>query len=126
MHLPRSLPFVAALHFCITLDQANAAGQKSTPKQLAAGYTFMEYAHEFFVCAPHEDTCVSAHMIGWRQPFILTRDEGAEPGWSVIDTKSHKETYISERSRLPAELKDIRLYPAAIAWQKLSFTRTLW
>ena len=129
MHFSRLLAFVAALHVCTALGQTDAARQPRTLKKLAGEYTLVKGrandAH-IYVCAAHEDTCVSAHKIGWQQPFIVIRDEGAEPGWSVIDTRSHKETQIDERSGLPAELKDIRLYPVAVAWQKLSFTRALW
>jgi hypothetical protein len=132
MHFARSFTFLAALHVCMASDRVDSqtAGDHATSRNLAAGYTLvMDTTHRekmFFVCAPHEDTCVSARMIGWRRPFILTRDEGKEPGWSLIDTRSRKETQIAERAGLPAELKDIRLHPASVAWQNLSAAQALW
>ena len=99
-------------------------------KRLAAAYIFtidaLRPPKTFFICPPDGASCHSVHMIGWEKPFIITRDEGAAPGWNVYNTYSRKYKWISETDGLPDNLRQIALVPADVAWEKLSPITPLW
>jgi hypothetical protein len=92
-------------------------------RPIAAGYTLVRELRNgevtFFICGSQEEICKSAPTIGWDRPFIVTRNEGSEPGWDTIDTSSRKETYVLESTGLPPRLANIPLRPAMMLWQKL-------
>ena len=98
-------------------------------RPIAGGYTLLREVRNgeetFYVCAPQANSCMSAPTIGWRRPFIVTRNGGSEPGWDIIDTSSRKETYVLEWRGLPPHVTGIRLRPAILLWQELSRKRPL-
>jgi hypothetical protein len=106
------------------------AHPKLVYRQIGAGYTLaLEAARRdktFFLCLPDKTSCVSTTAIGWRNPFIITRTGGVAPGFDVFDTSSKKYGHAVNQEALPSYLKSIPLYPAAVAWEKLSPTRPLW
>lgn len=104
---------------------------KLVHRQLGGGWTLALEAGRrektFFLCRPGETDCISTKAIGWRKPFIIIRDGGVfSPGFNVFDTSSKKFEHAAKHEALPSYLKNIPLYPAAVAWQKLSPTRPLW
>jgi|GEM_PF-6189060 len=74
----------------------------------------------FFVCRPGKTDCISVTAIGWRKPFILYRAGIGGTSVSVCDTTGVR------HSESPNYLKTVPLYPAAVAWEKLSPTKALW
>lgn len=99
-------------------------------RQLGGGWTLaLETGRRektFFLCAPGKTDCISTKEAGWRKPFILVRDGSLiSRGYSVVDTSSPKAAGPVNKS-LAGELKTIPVYPAAVAWKKLSPTRPLW
>ena len=106
------------------------AQPKLVYRQIGAGYTLaLETARRdktFFLCLPDKTDCISATAIGWRKPFIVTRVGGVRPGFDVFDTSSKKYAHAVNQEALPSYLKNIPLYPTAVAWEKLTSTRALW
>ena len=106
------------------------AHPKLVYRQIGGGFTLaLEAARRdktFFLCAPDKTFCMSTTAIGWRKPFIISRVGGVAPGFDIIDTSAEKQRQAGHHAALPSYLKNIPLYPAAIAWQKLSPTRALW
>jgi hypothetical protein len=101
------------------------AHPKLVYRQIGAGYTLaLEAARRdktFFLWRPGKTDCISTKEIGWRKPFIIIRDGSLiRRGYSVIDTTGVR------HSESPKYLKTVPLYPAAVAWEKLSPTRPLW
>jgi hypothetical protein len=98
---------------------------KLVHRQIGGGYTLaLEAARRdkaFFFCLPGKTDCVSTKEIGWRKPFIIIRG-GTLIGrdYDVIDTTGVKQ------SGSASYLKSVPLYPAAVAWEKLSPTKPLW
>jgi hypothetical protein len=98
---------------------------KLVHRQIGGGYTLaLESARRdktFFLCLPGKTDCISTKEIGWRTPFIIIRN-GSLIGrsYSVVDTTGMR------HSESPNYLKTVLLYPAAVAWEKLSPTRALW
>ena len=74
----------------------------------------------FFVCQPNKTDCISVTEIGWRKPFILYRAGLGGARISVSDTTGVK------HSESLKYLNTVPLYPAAVAWEKLSAARALW
>jgi hypothetical protein len=97
---------------------------KLVHRQLGAGYTLaLELERRdktFFVCRPGKTDCISVTAIGWRKPFILYRAGIGGTSVSVCDTTGVR------HSESPNYLKTVSLYPAAVAWEKLSPTKALW
>ena len=93
-------------------------------RQLGGGWTLaLETGRPdktFFVCQPNKTDCISVTAIGWRKPFILYRAGMGGTRVSVSDTTGVK------HSESPQYLKTVPVYPAAVAWEKLSATRALW
>jgi hypothetical protein len=106
------------------------AHPKLAYRQIGAGYTLaLEAARKdktFVLCLPDKTSCISATAVGWRKPFIISRTGGVAPGVDVFDTSSKKYVHAVNQEALPSYLKNIPLYPAAGAWQKLNPTRALW
>lgn len=98
---------------------------KLAHRQIGAGYTLafeLERPDKtFFLCRPGKTDCISTKEIGGRKPFIIIRN-GSLIGrsYSVVDTTGMR------HSESPNYLKTVPLYPAAVAWEKLSPTRPLW
>ena len=134
--MPSARVIITVSVLATTLAMPSRAAEKlpAHPKlvwrQIGAGYTLaLEAARRdktFFLCAPNKTSCISTTAIGWRKPFIITRAGGVAPGFGVYDTSSKKYGHAVDDSALPSYLKNIPLYPAAIAWQKLSPSRALW
>jgi hypothetical protein len=103
---------------------------KLVHRQLGGGWTLaLELGRRpktFFLCAPTRTDCVSTKEVGWRKPFIIARG-GSLVGrdYKVVDTSRPKAAGAVSKS-LASELKTIPLYPAAVAWEKLSPARRLW
>lgn len=98
---------------------------KLVHRQIGGGYTLaLESARRdktFFLCAPDKTSCISTKEIRWRKPFIIFRDGNLiRRSYSVIDTTGVR------HSESPNYLKTVPVYPAAVAWEKLSPTRPLW
>jgi hypothetical protein len=134
--VPSARVIMAVSVLAMTLATPCRAAEKlpSHPKlvyrQIGAGYTLaLETGRRdktFFLCAPYKTFfCISTVAIGWRKPFIVTRTGSVAPGFDVYDT-SKKDGNAVHHSALPSYLKNIPLYPAAVAWEKLSPTRALW
>ena len=106
------------------------AHPKLVHRQIGAGWTLALEAGRrdktFFVCAPNRTDCVSTKAIGWRKPFIIIQDGAVfSPGYNAVNTETHK--YVNgPGSGLPSYLKGVPVYPAAVAWEKLSQTRRQW
>jgi hypothetical protein len=101
------------------------AHPKLVYRQIGGGYTLaLEAARRdkaFFLCHPDRTDCISTKEIGCRKPFIIIRDGGLiRRSYSVIDTTGVR------HSESPNYLKTVPVYPAAVAWEKLSPTRPLW
>jgi hypothetical protein len=128
--------FSSSLAAGLLLVISSYASDKAVPlyrweqRPIAAGYTLVRELRNgeqtFYICAPQADSCMSAPTIGWRRPFIVTRNGGSEPGWDIIDTSSRKETYVLEGKGLPPRLADIRLHPAILLWRELGPKKALW
>jgi len=100
-------------------------------RQLGGGYTLaLEMDRQpktFFLCAPGKTDCISTKEVGWKKPFIIIRSGAVmQPSYGVIDTSSTANTKHWMNKSLESHLKTIPLYPAAVAWEKLSPTRALW
>lgn len=120
--------FVTTLAMPCRAAEELPAHPKLVYRQIGAGHTLaLESARRdktFFVCEPGKTDCISTKAVGWRKPFIIIRDGAViSPGFNVFDTSSKKYRHHSE---LPGDLKNVSLYPAAVAWEKLSPTRALW
>lgn len=100
-------------------------------RQIGGGYTLaLEAARRektYFLCAPGKTDCTSTREVGWKKPFIITRSGAVmQPSYGVIDTSATVKPNYPVNKSLASHLKTIPLYPAAIAWEKLSPTRALW
>ncbi|MEY2482208.1 MAG: hypothetical protein QOK24_736 [Verrucomicrobiota bacterium] len=129
MNLARALIAVSVL--ATSFANPSRAAEKLTwyPKlvhrQIGGGYTLaLELNRQpktFFLCGPSKTDCISTKEIGWRKPFIIIRG-GSLVGrdYDVVDTTGmrHRES--------PNYLKTVPVYPAAVAWDKLSSTKALW
>jgi hypothetical protein len=96
-------------------------------KRLGGGYSLVLDGNTDNACAivpPHQNGGRLVAEIGWRQPLILSRYEG---NWDVLDTSNFKHTEISEEQRKsdPA-YRDIPVYPARTAWNRLKRHTSLW
>lgn len=106
------------------------AHPKLVYRHIAAGHTLALETNRrektFFLCDATKSACISTKEVGWRKPFIIIRDGNlVGRGYSVVDTASARSAGPVSKS-LASDLKTIPLYPAAVAWQKLSATRALW
>lgn len=127
---------VAVGVLAMTLARPSRAAEKlpAHPKlvyrQIAAGWTLALESNRrektFFLCDSSKTSCISTKEVGWRKPFVLVRD-GSLIGrtYNVVDTASARSAGPVNKS-LASSLKTIPLYPAAVAWEKLSPTRPLW
>jgi len=100
-------------------------------RQIGGGYTLAaETARRdktFFFCAPGKTDCISTKAIGWRKPFIIIRSgDLIQPSYGVVDTSSTAKTKHWMTKSLESHLKTIPIYPAAVAWEKLGPTTSLW
>jgi len=94
-------------------------------RQIGGGYSLaLELGRQpqtFFLCGPSKTDCISTTEIGWRKPFIIYRSGATlTRDYNVIDTTGmkHRES--------PKYLETVPRYPAAVAWKRLSPTRSLW
>jgi len=99
-------------------------------RQIAAGFTLALESNRrektFFLCDASKTSCITTKEVGWRKPFIIIRDGSLiGRGYSVVDTASNRSEGPVNKS-LASSLKTIPIYPAAVAWQKLSATKPLW
>jgi hypothetical protein len=127
--------FSSSLAAGLLLVVSSYASDKTAPpyrweqRPIGGGYTLVRELRNgeetFYVCAPQADTCMSAPTIGWRRPFIVTRNGGSEPGWDIYDTSSRKQTYVPYGKGLPSQLADIRLRPAILLWRELNRKKSL-
>lgn len=134
--MPPASVIVAVSLFTTTFAMPCRAAEKlpAHPKlayrQIAAGWTLALEANRrertFFLCDSSKTSCISTKEVGWRRPFIIIRDGNlVRPGYSVVDTSSARSEGAVNKS-LASSLKTIPMYPAAVAWEKLSPTRALW
>ncbi|HST31843.1 MAG TPA: hypothetical protein VLK27_13505 [Chthoniobacterales bacterium] len=96
-------------------------------KRLGGGYSLVldgETNDACAIVAHHQNGGLIVTQIGWRQPLILSRYES---DWDVLDTSTGKHTKVSEeqRSSDPA-YRDIAVYAARIAWDRLKRHKSLW
>ena|SRR5688572_26279388 len=103
---------------------------KLVHRQIAAGHTLALEANRrektFFLCDRSKTNCISTREVGWRKPFIIVRDGNLlGRGYSVVDTASSRSAGAVSKS-LASQLQTIPIYPAAVAWKKLSPTKPLW
>jgi hypothetical protein len=125
---------VSVLATALTLPCHAAEKLPTHPKlvyrQIGAGWTLALEAGRrektFFLCQPRETNCISTKAIGWRKPFIIMRAGGVLPGFDVIDTSAAKDRQAAHHSVLPGYLRNVPLYPPAVAWEKLSPTKWVW
>ena len=135
MNVPtRPIMALCAIAMMLALPCRAAEKLPTHPKlvyrQLGAGWTLaLETARRektCFLCAPNKIDCISTREIGWRKPFIIIRDGNLiRPGYGVLDTSSPTSRGPVNKS-LASHLKTVPIYPAAVAWKKLSPTRPLW
>ena len=97
-------------------------------KRLGGGYSLVltETDDKCGFIPPHERGGPVVAEVGWQKPLILTR--GAErESWNVIDTATHKETKITdEQRRNDPTYRDIPVYRAKDAWNRLKRYRSVW
>jgi hypothetical protein len=134
--VPSARVIIAVSLLAAALAMPSRAAEKlpAVPKlvyrQIGAGFTLaLEAARQkktFFLCDPDKTVCISMTEIGWKKPFIITRAGGVLPGFDVIDTSAAKDRQAAHHSVLPGYLRNVPLYPPAVAWEKLSPTRALW
>lgn len=97
-------------------------------KRIAAGYRLIqtEAINECILMPPHGDVGSSVVELGWRKPFILSRvDE--QDHWQVIDTSTKQTLSISEEQRhADPRYRDIPVYTAPAAWDRLKHWRRQW
>jgi hypothetical protein len=100
------------------------AHPKLVYRQIAAGWTLALESNRrektFFLCDASKTGCISTKEVRWRKPFILYRAGIGGTSVSVCDTTGVR------HSESPNYLKTVPLYPAAVAWEKLSPTKALW
>lgn len=97
-------------------------------KQIAAGYRLMQHEgpNPYALMRPQQGHASVVSEIGWRQPLILARYDAFRP-WDVIDTSTKRQISITDRQRRSdPNYRDIPVYAAAEAWQKLSRIRDQW
>src|SRR5713101_203275 len=97
-------------------------------KRLGGGYS-LELTETDDACAlvpPHQNGGAVVVELGWQKPLILTRAERFRT-WNLVDTTTQKETNISDEQRTtdPA-YRDIPVYRARDAWNRLKRHRSLW
>jgi hypothetical protein len=106
------------------------AHPKLVYRQIAAGWTLALESNRrektFFLCDSSKTSCISTKEVGWRKPVILVRNGSLiGRGYDVVDTASARSPGPVNKS-LESSLKTIPMYPAAVAWQKLSPAKPLW
>ena len=97
-------------------------------KRLGGGYSLVltEMDDECALIPPHESGGPLVVEVGWQNPLILSR--GAErESWDVIDTTTRKETKSLKSSvELIPSYRDIPIYRARDAWNRLRRYRSVW
>jgi hypothetical protein len=130
----RVMMVVSGLAMTVAITSRAAEKLPAHPKlvyrQIAAGWTLALESNRrektFFLCDPSKTNCISTKEVGWRKPFIIARDGSlVGRGYSIVDTSSSKSAGAVNKS-LASHLKTIPIYPPAVAWEKLSPTKTLW
>ena len=97
-------------------------------KRIAAGYRLLqtEAIDGCILMPPHGNIGSSVVELGWRKPFILSR-AGQDDHWQVIDTSTKQTLSISEEQRhTDPRYRDIPVYAAHVAWDRLKHWRRQW
>jgi hypothetical protein len=97
-------------------------------KRLGGGYSLVltETDDKCGLIPPHGRGGRVIAEVGWQKPLILTR--GAErESWDIIDTTTRRETKITdEQRRTDPNYRDIPVYRARDAWNRLKRYRSVW
>jgi hypothetical protein len=134
--VPSARVIIAVSLLAATIAMPSRAAEKlpAHPKlvyrQIAAGFTLALESNRrektFFLCDSSKTACISTREVGWRKPFIIVRDGSLlGRGYSVVDTSSNRSAGPVNKS-LVSDLRTIPMYPAAVAWEKLSPKKAVW
>jgi hypothetical protein len=95
-------------------------------KRLGGGYSLVKMDDKCALISSHETGAPLVVEVGWQNPLILSR--GAErESWNVIDTTKRKGTKITdEQRRTDPTYRDIPIYRARDAWNRLRRNRSVW
>jgi hypothetical protein len=96
-------------------------------KKLAAGYRLTVWEGGLYaLLRPQEDSGSTVIDIGWKKPFIVSRSDEGEP-WQVIDTSTNQTLSLSEEQRrTDPKYRDVPIYRADVAWDRLRYGRRQW
>jgi hypothetical protein len=124
--MQRTVVAVIATLLCLTACDVDLFGLDR--KKLGGGYSLVltEIDDACALVPPHQNGGAVVVEVGWQKPLILTRAEGSKT-WDIIDTTTQKQTKISDEQRTtdPA-YRDIPVYRARDAWNRLTRHRSLW
>ena len=98
--------------------------------KLAGGYKLKKVetfdGFEYELLAPGKDKGEYVAQIGWQRPVIVVklREHG---NWDVIDTMKKQHVSVSDEHRKTnPTYREIEVFSAEVAWQRLSARRRLW
>jgi hypothetical protein len=124
--MQRTVVAVIATLLCLTACDVDLFGLDR--KRLGGGYSLVltEVDNACALVPPHQNGAAVVVEVGWRRPLILTRADGFQT-WHVIDTTTQKELTISDEQRkTDTAYRDVPVYGARDAWNRLKRHRNLW